>query len=170
MKKRAQELYFWPGMNNEVAQHVASCDPCQVFAPSKAKNMDFLETKAERPMESISADLFEAAGKQYLILVDRYSSFPFVERLNKTTTEAVTTRMLGIFQMFGFPSTLKSDQGPQFRGPFQAFCKEHGINHETSSPYNPQSNGQAEAAVKNTKTLLKKVNYNWADFNKALLE
>ncbi len=64
MKKRAQELYFWPGMTNEIVQHVAMCDPCQVFAPSKAKNMDNLETKAKNPMQALSADLFEAAGKQ----------------------------------------------------------------------------------------------------------
>ena len=31
------------------------------------------------------------------------------------------------------------------------FCASHGIQHELSSPYNPESNGLAEAAVKNLK-------------------
>ncbi len=76
---------------------MAKCNPFQVFAPSKAKNMDHLETKAENPMDAMSADLFEAAGKQYLVLVDRFSGFLFVERLTKVTTEEATNRMLCIF-------------------------------------------------------------------------
>ena len=57
---------------------------------------------------------------------------------------------------YGFPSTLISDNGPQFRTEFGDFCVEHTIVHTTSSPYNPQSNGLAKAAVKATKSLLAK--------------
>ena len=42
----------------------------------------------------------------------------------------------------------------QFRIEFSAFCKNNGIKHELSSPYNPESNRLAEAAVKNIKTLI----------------
>ena len=34
------------------------------------------------------------------------------------------------------------------------FCDRHGIKHELSSPYNPESNGLAEAAVKNIKAII----------------
>ena len=44
-------------------------------------------------------------------------------------------------------------RGPQFRTEFSAFCADNGIKHELSSPYNPESNGLAEAAAKNIKTL-----------------
>ena len=49
---------------------------------------------------------------------------------------------------------LRSDGGPQFRTEFSAFCSNNGIKHELSSPYNPESNRLAEAAVKNIKTLI----------------
>ena len=48
----------------------------------------------------------------------------------------------------------KIRRGPQFRTEFSAFCSNNGIKHELSSPYNPESNGLAEAAVKNIKTLI----------------
>ena len=48
----------------------------------------------------------------------------------------------------------KVRQEPQFRTEFSAFCSNNGIKHELSSPYNPESNGLAEAAVKNIKTLI----------------
>ena len=52
------------------------------------------------------------------------------------------------------PLVIRSDNGPQFRSEFNFFCQAHGITHELSSPYNPESNGLAEAAVKNMKSLV----------------
>ena len=46
--------------------------------------------------------------------------------------------------------------GPQLSGPFKQWCKENNIKHEVSSPYNPKSNGLAEAAVKNVKNIIAK--------------
>ena len=61
-----------------------------------------------------------------------------------------------ITRIFGVPLVCRTDGGPQFRGPFKNYCLQRGIVHETSSPYNPRSNGHAEAAVKAAKYLLLK--------------
>ena len=42
--------------------------------------------------------------------------------------------------------------------------------HELSSPYNPRSNGHAEATVKNMKYLLENHHAHWDTFKEALLE
>ena len=55
---------------------------------------------------------------------------------------------------WGLPKVIRSDGGPQFRSKFSKLCQDHGITHELSSPYNPQSNGLAESAVKQVKYLL----------------
>ena len=62
-----------------------------------------------------------------------------------------------MFESFGFPLSIYSDNGPKFRGPFREFCDKFGIAHVTSSPYNPSSNGLAESAVKICKSLLRKL-------------
>ena len=49
---------------------------------------------------------------------------------------------------------------------FHEYCRRKGIVHETSSPYNPRSNGHGEAAVKAAKYLLLKMKP--ADFPSAL--
>ncbi|TRY77223.1 hypothetical protein TCAL_17036 [Tigriopus californicus] len=75
------------------------------------------------------------------------------------------------FYLVGFPTTIKTDNGPQFRGPFAALSVDAGIKHVTSSPYHLASNGLAESGVKAIKTLLRKVG--WTDNAKfwgALLE
>ena len=58
--------------------------------------------------------------------------------------------------LFCWPSSIRSDGGPQFRGDFSHFCEKHGIRHELSAPYNPKSNGLAEAGVKSVKNILRK--------------
>ena len=39
---------------------------------------------------------------------------------------------------------LRSDNGGEYRGPFEAYCKVHGIQHEKVPPKTPQLNGLAE--------------------------
>ncbi len=59
----------------------------------------------------------------------------------------------------GVPETLVTDNGPQFSGhSFASFAASYGFVHVTSSPRFPQSNGEAERAVKMVKALLKKAN------------
>ena len=74
------------------------------------------------------------------------------------------------FREWGYPERIRSDNGPQFRGLFDQWCNDRNILHETSSPYNPSSNGLAEAAVKNMKALLQKCSTSGENFDSALLE
>ena len=65
--------------------------------------------------------------------------------------------MKSIFARHGIPEVVMSDNGPQYSSYlFAEFAKNYGFNHITSSPRFPQSNGEAERAVKTVKGLLKK--------------
>ena len=39
---------------------------------------------------------------------------------------------------------LRSDRGGEYESPFGEFCSQHGIVHQTTTPYSPQQNGVAE--------------------------
>ena len=84
--------------------------------------------------------------------------------LTSTSTEKVTQCLVKWFQDFGFPKSIRTDGGPQFRGPFDQWCEDNSIIHELSSAYNPQSNGHAENGVKTAKHLLAKVDANMRQF------
>ena len=58
------------------------------------------------------------------------------------------------FARFGVPEVIITDNGPQFLNEFDEFTREYDIEHRTSSPYYPQSNGMAEKAVHIAKTML----------------
>ena len=89
--------------------------------------------------------------------------------MKSLTTTAVIKKVKSWFLDFGFAGCVRSDQGPQFRTEFGKFCEKYHIKHETSSPYYPQSNGLAEAAVKNCKYLLLKCK-TFEQFQESLLE
>ena len=154
-KQLAKQLYYWPGMNAAIQTLIENCEDCQHLRPSQSDKPQAHPT-ADAPMHSISLDLFEHAGKHYLVMVDRYSYFIWVHVLNSLNTAAIIRILEGYFLELGYPFIIVSDNGPQFRSEFKDYCKSHSIIHSTSSPYNPRSNGLAESAVKNAKLLLQK--------------
>jgi transposase InsO family protein len=124
------------------------------------------------PWNKVGTDLFEHAGNHYLILVDYYSNFIEVVPLpHDTKSETVIKQIKMNIARYGIMDTLVSDNGPQFSSSqFAKFTNSYGINHVTSSPTYPQSNGLAEKAVQTVKKLITKCNASGDDVYLALLE
>ncbi|XP_055902780.1 uncharacterized protein K02A2.6-like [Eupeodes corollae] len=63
-----------------------------------------------------------------------------------------------VFTLKGLPKTIVSDNGTQFTSSeFQHFCNRFSIQHITSAPFNPESNGAAERMVRTFKTSIAKI-------------
>ena len=92
--------------------------------------------------------------KKWLAVVCRFSGYAWLSLLKKTSTAYILQTLDSLFTEKRFPSILRSDGGPQFRSEFDEYCKKNSIKHELSSPYNPESNGLAESAVKNQKSII----------------
>ncbi|KAI5347452.1 hypothetical protein L3X38_015331 [Prunus dulcis] len=59
--------------------------------------------------------------------------------------------------VFGTPKAIIRDGGSHFYNrPFEALVKKYGITHKISTPYHPQTNGQAELANREIKQILEK--------------
>ena len=108
--------------------------------------------------------------------VDRLAGWPCVARLgHSTTSHAVIIALRRWFHDIGVPAVLMTDGGPQLSSRnFAEFCQRWGIDHISSSPHYPQSNGHAEAGVKAMKTLIVKTttngNLDIESFARGLLE
>ncbi len=87
-----------------------------------------------------------------------------------TSSQAVIAFLKTVFARHGVPCEVFSDNGPQFCSrEFDAFAKEWGFQHTTSSPNYPRSNGLAESSVKIVKALMKKSHDGKTDFQKSLM-
>ena len=152
---RAQSSVWWPGISQQIKVFVSQCpECCRDALPSKEP---MLPTQLpDYPWQKAGTDLFVLKGATYLLVVDYYSRFPEVIQLRKTTSQSVINALKAVFARYGIPETLVSDNGPQYSSTeFAEFAANYGFMHTTSSPHYPQSNGQAERAVKTVKKLLK---------------
>ena len=75
IEKTAVQLYFWPGIKNTIKQAVDSCTACKEDRPAQACPTAHITppSEAAEPMRHVGMDLFDAVGKKWIDLVDRYS-------------------------------------------------------------------------------------------------
>ena len=155
-RERARQSIWWPGLSKHIEELVQLCPTCCKEQIQKAEPL--LATPLPTlPWQKVATDIFEWEKCSYLLMVDYYSRFIDVTRLGGLSTEAVIGAVKGIFARHGVPEEVVSDNGPQFSlRTFQNFSREYGFEHITSSPLYPQSNGEAERAVRTVKSLWKK--------------
>ena len=117
-RELARQLYYWPGMNNDIGQVIDACQACQEVRPAQANfpaKPNPPSTYSTYPMQAVGTDLFSLYGEDWIVLVDRYSGYLCAEKLRRTDTESVIKQLTYWFQLLGWPETIRSDGGPQYR-------------------------------------------------------
>ena len=109
-------------------------------------------------MENNCAGLFQIKAENYLVTADYRNKFLFVDELKYDTMSKTVTRIIKKHcSVMVIPEVIRSDNGPQYIGSaFQNFTKTWGIQHVTSSPRYPQSNGFIERQVGTVKNIITK--------------
>ena len=139
---------------------IKRCHQCLLLLPANCKEPLQRPPLPTRPWDKLGLDLCSLNEKEYLIITDYFSFCIEVRELRKITKAPIVIKKLKeVFSRFGSPVEVLSDGDPQFScKAFQDFAKEWGFQHmyAISSPTHAQSDGKAEAALKNVKKLLKK--------------
>lgn len=152
--RQARSSVWWPGISKQLKNYVEDCSPCAKNRYQPAEPL-ITSTLPEYPWQGVAADLFEWQSTSYLLVVDYYSRFIEIAKLTTTSSQAVIRHFKSIFARHGIPAELLTNNGPQFSAnAFSEFANTYGFTHKTSSPHFPQSNGEAERAVKAIKQIL----------------
>ena len=153
---RALTSVWWPGVTHHITQMVKQST---IYAKqAKQKKEPLMPTDLpDYPWQIVGTDLFELKGTRYLITVDYFSCYAEVTKLTFTTSSSVITALKAIFSRHGLPEVVRSDNGPQLSShDFLRFANAYNFYHVTSSPFYPQSNGQAERTVQTVKGIIHK--------------
>lgn len=155
-RERARQSIWWPGLSKQLEELVLNCPEC--LRAQRQRPQPLTPTPLPQlPWQKVATDLFDWKQETYLLVVDYFSRYIEIARLNRPTTTEVVTHLKSIFARHGIPETLISDNGPQYASrEFAEFAQDYKFEHRTSSPYFPQSNGEAERAVETIKSLLGK--------------
>ena len=148
MQDRAKQSVYWPGISSDIEMIRASCSYCTRNAPSLPPMPPLPLASPEYPMQMLVGDYFEAKGKTWLVLADRFTGWLSLFYFSK---EASATDLIKImkdyFAVFGICDQFSSDSGPQFKSSqFQSFLKTWGVDHRVSSSYHPKSNNTLDRA------------------------
>ena len=152
---------------------VLNCQLCLKDSQSKYKltpNMSLGQEIPAFPLTKLATNMFHFEGDSYSLLVDYTSRYPIICKLTSMTAQYVIGHLKVIFSEYGWLDTSVSDNDPCCTT--EAFTKtmqEYRVNHITSSPHYPQSNGLAEKFVQTVKSLFYKAREEGADLYKALM-
>ena len=123
------------------------------------------------PWHTLGSDLFYFKRNDFLIVVDYFSKFLIVRKIPNSTSSAIIKELELIFSEFGRPFIFRSDNGPCYSSEeFKFFMQNWLIEHRTSSPHYPQSNGLAESMVKVSKNLIEKALLQDLPWNRLILD
>ncbi|XP_062550299.1 uncharacterized protein K02A2.6-like [Armigeres subalbatus] len=159
MKAIARSYVYWPSLDSEIAEYVKACPHCARAAKSPVHASPVPWPKSQRPWQRVHVDYAGPLdGEYFLLVVDSYSKWPEVVQTNRITTTATIRILRNLFARLGMPETLVSDNGTQFTSAeFAEFCSSNGIQHITTAPFHPQSNGQVERFVDTFKRATTKI-------------
>ena len=113
---------------------------------------------------------FFFGGRPPLVVVDYFSKYPEVCRLQTSTASCVIEHLKPIYARHGISDILVADNMPFASSEMQTFAAEWDFEIKPSSPEYSQSNGQSERMIGTVKQLMRKAFEESKDIHLALLE
>ena len=163
--ERVKISVFWPGITQDIKDMIEKCDICQQHRVLNPPIPVHQQIEPGKPVQYVGIDLCQSQGCDILMITNYYSCYMWTCELYQDTKScSIITALLTVFCEFGVSEYLLSDGTANFTSEeMETFCKQFAVQHITTSPYHPASNGKAESAVKFVKTI-KKV-YNSQEFS-----
>uniref|UniRef100_A0ABD2WCX6 RNA-directed DNA polymerase n=1 Tax=Trichogramma kaykai TaxID=54128 RepID=A0ABD2WCX6_9HYME len=143
-----ESRYYWPNLAHYVREHVKLCRVCACGKTSKYSKTNIRPHQPKVPWDTIALDFMgpypiTARRKRFILVVtDLFSRW--TEAITMTTTD--TTKVVEVlekkvFSRWGYPKSILSDNGPQFRSTaWQEACQKWQAHMHTTAIYSPRAN------------------------------
>ncbi|CAN6679406.1 unnamed protein product [Malus baccata var. baccata] len=156
--------FYWPSIFKDAKTFCLTCDKCQ--------RMGGISARDQMPQVSIlNVEIFDvwgidfmgpfpsSYGFMYILLAVDYVSKWVEAKATRTNDSKVVADFIrtNIFARFGMPRVIISDGGSHFcNRTIEALLRKYSVTHKVSTPYHPQTNGQAEVSNREIKQILEK--------------
>lgn len=170
MKSLARSYVWWPGIDEAIEATCRACAVCAAHASAPPHHESRPWAPSEKPWQRLHIDFLGPINNlKFFIIIDSTSKWIEYFKMKNTNAVEVIARLRRLFSQFGLPKQVVSDNGPPFTSEaFKLFLSNNGIEHCTTAPYHPSSNGAAESAVKICKSVIKKALSEGVDLETAL--
>ncbi|CAN6678112.1 unnamed protein product [Malus baccata var. baccata] len=153
--------FYWPTLFKDARTFCITCDRCQRTGTIGAND--------QMPQTPIfNVEIFDVWGMDfmgpfppsygftYILLAVDYVSKWVEAKATRTNDSKVVADFIkaNIFSRFGIPRVFISDRGSHFCNcTIEALFKKYNVKHRVSTPYHPQTSGQAEVSNREIKKL-----------------
>ena len=138
---------------------------CEICVESKLTRASFQNIeRSTEPLELINSDTCDlkyvqtrGGNKYFVTFIDDCTRYCYVYLLRSKdgALEKFMHYKNEVENQLGREiKAIRSDRGGEYVAPFNRFCQEHGIIHQTSAPYTPQQNGIAERKNRTLKEMM----------------
>ena len=143
--------------------HLKKCVDCLAGKQNRVSFKSSPPSRKENVLDLIHSDLCGplpkslGGAKYFVTFIDDHSRKTWVYLLKtKDQVLEVFKQFLSLVerQTGKKLKCIRTDNGGEYTGPFHAYCKKHGIRHQTTPPKTPQLNGLAERM---NRTLMERV-------------
>ena len=163
--RKLQDAFVWRGMKRDILDYIAKCPTCIAHSKHKVHAPMGEMPIATAPMQMVAMDLvgplpMSPSGNQYLLnLVDYCTGWGESYAIpTKASSEIWKKLTRDFFPRHSYPDIMVSDLGLEFNAnALKDYLAQVGIEHRTTSAYNPSGNGKVERYNRNFKALLRKL-------------
>ncbi|KAF0748042.1 Uncharacterized protein FWK35_00018443, partial [Aphis craccivora] len=148
---KAKQVVYWPFMSNDIKNYVMSCEPCIKYKRANIKEPLLPHKITVRPYCKLGVDFAEVAGQTYFIVIDYYSKWFELIKVNSKKAGTVIKELKKLFSRYGIPNEIISDNVPSNALEFKTFCLDNDIKCSFISPKHSQSNGMVEKSYDENK-------------------
>lgn len=111
-------------MSKDIQQFVSKCKTCEKFSNKNIKEPLIQHERPNIPFYKVAADILTFGNHDYLVVVDYYSMWIELVKLNGKTSQEVITKLKVIFSSHGISTIFGSDNMPFNSIEFRQFAND----------------------------------------------
>ena len=141
-------------MRHTIQERIRECIPCLRFNIAKRGFDPATAITAAVPFDHIQIDSAVGLIKSkdgmtaFLCIVDVCSSFVILRAIKDTKAATIAAVLWQIFNDFGFPKVIQSDNGPEYVNRIiNKMLTLSGVDHRRITPYHARADGKVERNI-----------------------
>ena len=110
-RRLMRDSVYWPNIHKDIEILIKSCETCQESQTEQKKQSMLAHDVPSTPWTKVASDMFEINGDHYLLINDYLSKFPYVKKVQSTSSATTAHLTAECFGLFGPPTEMSTDNG-----------------------------------------------------------
>ena len=127
---------YWPGIDADIINYLCQCTICtkhKAFPPAQPMHP---RDVPDSPWQEIAVDYLTYEGKEYLLICNFFSKYPFLYKVTTKSTQSLCVSLLELISHYGLLFLHSMDNSQTFLSQeLTQFFLYHNIEHSIFPPF-----------------------------------